>query len=267
MLETGVAGVPERQGPMDQRTPESHPNEDGAVESPRTRRSFVFFGALAGAALLARPARAQGTGRIRRVAEPKRPSPDYDVRVVTESVPALADWFNTNARLVRHITMGLTAGEIARANLLGYQEYLNQQLHPADLDDSALEAFVALKWPLLAQSSDTIFSSSQFTLQTQLQEATIYRAAFSQRQLFERMVEFWSDHFNIAFTKVGYLKIADDRDVIRANAMGKFRDLLRASAKSPAMMAYLDQNQSRRGAPNQNYARELMELHTLGVDG
>ena len=81
------------------------------------------------------------------------------------------------------------------------------------------------------------------------------------------MVEFWSDHFNISITKVGYLKAVDDRDVIRAHALGNFRDLLFASAKSGAMMAYLDQNQSRSGAPNQNYAREIMELHTLGVDG
>src|SRR5256885_13853924 len=94
-----------------------------------------------------------------------------------------------------------------------------------------------------------------------------YRAAFSNRQLFERMVEFWSDHFNIAISKVGYLKALDDRDVIRAHALGKFSDLLSASAHSPAMLAYLDQNLSRVGAPNQNYARELMELHTLGVNG
>src|SRR6185436_18146149 len=98
-------------------------------------------------------------------------------------------------------------------------------------------------------------------------EGTIFRAAFSRRQLYERIVEFWSDHFNIAFTKVGYLKVVDDRDVIRKYALGRFRDLLMATAKSPAMLAYLDQTQSRRGAPNENYARELMELHTVGVDG
>jgi uncharacterized protein (DUF1800 family) len=101
----------------------------------------------------------------------------------------------------------------------------------------------------------------------QLQQATIYRAAFSTRQLYERMVEFWSDHFNIYVGKVGYLKVIDDREVIRKHALGRFGDLVKASAKSPAMLAYLDQTTSRVGRPNQNYARELMELHTLGVDG
>jgi len=81
------------------------------------------------------------------------------------------------------------------------------------------------------------------------------------------MVEFWTDHFSIDMNKVGYLKVIDDRDVIRKHALGNFGDLLKASAKSAAMLGYLDQNLSRVGAPNQNYARELMELHTLGVDG
>jgi uncharacterized protein (DUF1800 family) len=68
-------------------------------------------------------------------------------------------------------------------------------------------------------------------------------------------------------TKVGYLKMADDRDVIRANALGSFPTLLKATAESGAMLVYLDQNRSRTPTPNQNYAREIMELHTLGVDG
>ena len=81
------------------------------------------------------------------------------------------------------------------------------------------------------------------------------------------MVEFWSDHFNIDYEKVGYLKTLDDRDVIRKHALGKFPDLLKASAHSPAMLEYLDNTRSRGRNTNQNYAREIMELHTLGVDG
>ena len=61
--------------------------------------------------------------------------------------------------------------------------------------------------------------------------------------------------------------MVDDRDVIRPHALGKFPDLLRASAHSGAMLYYLDQNTSRTPTPNQNYAREIMELHTMGVDG
>ncbi len=88
------------------------------------------------------------------------------------------------------------------------------------------------------------------------------------------MVEFWTDHLNIDLNKGDciYLKPSDDRDVIRRHALGKFRDLIRASATSPAMLVYLDgkSNKVRRGSkdvPNENYARELLELHTLGVDG
>jgi uncharacterized protein (DUF1800 family) len=83
------------------------------------------------------------------------------------------------------------------------------------------------------------------------------------------MVEFWSDHFNIFVEKGNcfYLKTVDDREVIRKHALGNFRDLVWASAHSPAMLTYLDNQSNHKGAPNENYARELMELHTLGVDG
>ncbi|MBK8794077.1 MAG: DUF1800 family protein [Holophaga sp.] len=64
-----------------------------------------------------------------------------------------------------------------------------------------------------------------------------------------------------------YLKTVDDRDVARAHALGSFRDLLWASAHSPAMLTYLDNQANHKGAPNENYARELMELHSLGVQG
>jgi uncharacterized protein (DUF1800 family) len=83
------------------------------------------------------------------------------------------------------------------------------------------------------------------------------------------IVEFWSDHFNIFVEKGNcfYLKTVDDRDVIRKNALGSFRDLVWASAHSPAMMVYLDNQANGKSHPNENYARELMELHALGVDG
>ena len=81
------------------------------------------------------------------------------------------------------------------------------------------------------------------------------------------MVEFWSDHFNQDIDKVQTLLVADQRDVIRKYAMTTFPQLLKASAHSASMMVYLDQNASSSKAPNQNYAREIMELHTLGVDG
>ena len=97
----------------------------------------------------------------------------------------------------------------------------------------------------------------------------IVRAVDSDRQLDEVMLDFWMNHFNL-FAGKGvdrFLITSYERDTIRPRMWGKFEELLMATAKSPAMLAYLDNARSRGGAINENYAREIMELHTLGVDG
>jgi uncharacterized protein (DUF1800 family) len=116
-----------------------------------------------------------------------------------------------------------------------------------------------------------------------LMESKLMRAVYSDRQLDEVLADFWFNHFNVYLDKGAdhYLITAYERDAIRPHVLGKFRDLLEATAKSPAMLFYLDNwqsvgpsapqarragNQPRRGL-NENYGRELMELHTLGVDG
>jgi uncharacterized protein (DUF1800 family) len=125
----------------------------------------------------------------------------------------------------------------------------------------------------------------------ELQEEKLLRAVYSNRQLEEVMTNFWSNHFNIYLRKNGEMPwylATYERDVIRPHAMGKFEDLLVAVAHSPAMLVYLDNQQSigphsvaamranagqKKSPPglkpglNENYARELMELHTLGVNG
>jgi uncharacterized protein (DUF1800 family) len=110
----------------------------------------------------------------------------------------------------------------------------------------------------------------------------ILRSVYSQNQLQEVLSEFWFNHFNVSFTKGNCAKYIPnyERDVIRPNALGTFEDLLMATAKSPAMLMYLDnfnsvaektttkaQTPKKRRGLNENYAREIMELHTLGVDG
>ncbi len=247
-------------------TPESSASSDATSTAERSsRRSFVFLGALAASALLPGAAKAQAKTRKRPVAEPV--DSEFPTVRQNESVAAFAEWETTLGRLVRRASYGATAAEVAKAKQLGFQGYINYQLNYTRIDDTAVETFVAQRWPLLSQTSDALFSADAGTVRSQLQEATIYRAAFSERQLYHRMVEFWSDHFNQDIDKVGYLLVADQRDVIRKHALGKFPDLLKASAHSASMMVYLDQNASRNKAPNQNYAREIMELHTLGVDG
>ncbi|HEY2866031.1 MAG TPA: DUF1800 domain-containing protein, partial [Pyrinomonadaceae bacterium] len=118
----------------------------------------------------------------------------------------------------------------------------------------------------------------------ELQRAKLLRAVYSERQLYEVMVDFWENHFSIFANKDAdrLLLTGFDRDSIRPFAMGRFRDLLGATAHSPAMLFYLDNWTSSvvhnypatkdrparsTGGINENYARELMELHTLGVGG
>ena len=178
-----------------------------------------------------------------------------------------AEWGTGVSRLVRRVTLGVNSAEIARANELGWQGYLNYQLNHTRIDDRSCESIVTGRWPISIISPDFLLNVNAAQAQTQLREATMYRAAFSKRQLFERMVEFWTDHFSQDIYKVQQLLVTDQRDVIRKHALGKFPDMVRASAKSAAMLAYLDQIVSKNTSPNENYAREIMELHTLGVDG
>jgi uncharacterized protein (DUF1800 family) len=117
----------------------------------------------------------------------------------------------------------------------------------------------------------------------ELAAARLVRAAWSRRQLQEVLVDVWLNHFNVYAGKsqVRWFLPAWERDVIRPHALGRFRDLLLATARHPAMLFYLDNwvsvrpglvipagpNAGRRAGLNENYARELLELHTLGVDG
>jgi uncharacterized protein (DUF1800 family) len=130
--------------------------------------------------------------------------------------------------------------------------------------------------------------NSSYQIASELSQAKLLRAILSERQLQEVMTDFWFNHFNVFIGKDSdqWYTTSYERDVIRKNSLGKFRDLLLATATSPAMMVYLDNWQSigpdsiangvnpahpkakkgNRGL-NENYGRELMELHTVGVNG
>jgi uncharacterized protein (DUF1800 family) len=112
-----------------------------------------------------------------------------------------------------------------------------------------------------------------------LMEAKLLRAVYSNRQLEQVLADFWYNHFNVFLEKGAdrFMVTAYERDAIRPHVLGKFEDLLRATARSPAMLFYLDNWESaapqspaaqrRKLGLNENYGRELLELHTLGVDG
>jgi uncharacterized protein (DUF1800 family) len=173
-------------------------------------------------------------------------------------------------------TFGPRIDERTQVAEIGLTAWIEEQLTPESIDDAPagwrIRRFDVLSMSAgqLRDRSDQLFDAyDPWPVANDFRQASLLRQIYSNRQLYEVMVEFWSDHFNISMQKgdCWFLKIVDDREVIRKHALGNFRDLLHASAHSPAMLVYLDNQSNLKDAPNENYARELLELHTLGVDG
>lgn len=222
----------------------AHEREGTVLEAPGvSRRALLGAGALAAA--FATATRAQ----------------QATVHVIADTDPT-----SLLEKLVDRITFGATPAELTLARTLGYEGYLEYHLDHLAIDDSACDAATAHLTTIGQQYLQLITQTSGF-VRNELIEHCILRAAFSKRQLFERMVELWTDHFNIDIETAQYYKTIDDRTVVRALALATFPQLLAASAHSPAMLYYLNNDVSTAGNPNENYARELMELHTLDVSG
>ncbi len=197
------------------------------------------------------------------------------------------------------LAFGARPGDVDRVLTMGVDRWIEQQLHPERIADRAVEARLA-KYETLTWSDDEAMEKIAMPLLearrakkdqknadddrsrrrmpreqrpqrivAELSAQRILRAAESERQLNEVMVDFWMNHFNVFAGKNldRFLVASYERDTIRPRIWGRFEDLLLATAKSPAMLVYLDNARSRNGAINENYAREIMELHTLGVDG
>lgn len=166
---------------------------------------------------------------------------------------------------------------------------LLRNMPPERLDNLAFELPEQARKGLFAAAPTDIrrkmllYAAPQRVVAQDLTEAKLYRAVYSNRQLQEVLSDFWFNHFNVFLDKGAdrYLVTAYERDAIRPHVLGNFKDLLQATAENPAMLFYLDNwqsvapNSDRRGAVrkkgmrglNENYARELLELHTMGVDG
>lgn len=155
--------------------------------------------------------------------------------------------------LLARTSFGATPDTLEQVRAIGWEAYVMEQLNPESIADPALEAVLA-DWTLESTRD--------------LQNYPLLHAVYSERQLLEVMTAFWDNHFNTYLPKHGRrdYELAEN-DAFRAHAFGKFRDLLAISAHSPAMMIYLDNHRSYKTDPNENYARELLELHTMGVDG
>jgi uncharacterized protein (DUF1800 family) len=174
--------------------------------------------------------------------------------------------------LLRRATYGPTASMRGLIRSAGAGEWLDRQLNPASIPDAG-GATIARMFPRLrlttAQVRQQFQDNDQWKVMYDLVAAHIGKAIWSERQLFEVMVDFWSNHLNINCPNgdVWDTRHRYDADVIRANALGNFGTMLAASAFHPAMLRYLNNADSTKDQPNENYARELMELHTVGVNG
>ncbi len=234
----------------------------------------------------------------------------------------------TVTHVLNRIAFGPRPGDVDRVRGIGLDRYIEQQLRPDRVPDPGMDARLA-NLTILRMSSREIAKEIEEpqiearkakkagdaptapdmranSVVLELSQQKVLRAIYSERQLQEVLTDFWFNHFNVDARKgpVRFMLPEYERDVIRPHVLGKFRDLLEADAKSPAMLFYLDnwmsadphgphlkvppprivrgafgptlvqppprmpaQNPNGPKGLNENYARELMELHTLGVDG
>jgi len=308
---------------------------------------FLVALALAGAAVLAPSPAAQGTPlpevlshAAKRIELSKAFRGNLPITELTEEEAVL--------HALNRLAYGPRPGEVERVKQMGLEQWIDRQLHPERIDDSAVQARLE-QYPAIRMSTEELLARyprpqqvakregltlEQYQQQQrearqngdmramenrpqaivlELSEAKLTREIYSERQLQEVMDDFWFNHFNVYAGKgpERWFLPAYEREVIRPHLMGKFRDLLYATAKSPAMLFYLDnwlsvdprafavhqgqlqafrqrllmrfggdpdmmmrrnpnaasqQKGPQRNGLNENYGRELMELHTLGVD-
>lgn len=214
-----------------------------------TRRDAVALGGLATLA-----AGCGVTTRLAAVASPRAEA------VTPARAPA--------AHVLGRAGFGHSPESLAEVESLGVQPWLAAQTAATDAEPAILQQELA-RLDVLHFSPWELRDWPERSVVEQLQRQALLRATHSPWQLRERMVDFWSNHFNVYAKKgmAAYRKTLDERTVVRPHVFGKFRDMLFASARSAAMLVYLDQQASTDAHPNENYARELLELHTLGVDG
>ncbi len=163
--------------------------------------------------------------------------------------------------------------------------YVQQQLNPDLIDDSDFESrYNAAGFETLHKSQEQLYADhiagNPYDSNNdeywkwyskpayELVDATILRAVYSKKQLVELLADFWHNHFNIYFWQDDGvpLLVSYNRDVLRRHMLGNFRQMLEAVASHPSMLYYLNQNNSSDAGPNENFARELFELHTLGAE-
>jgi uncharacterized protein (DUF1800 family) len=216
-----------------------------------------------------------------------------------QAVIAPSEWPDDSAavqmRVLNRVTWGASRASFAEIRRAGTARFIAGQLAPAgdarlppevqaridamaisqrSMVDLAAEmaqkrrAFQALS-PEERKPAQQAYQRELTRLGREAQARMLLRALYSPQQLKEQMTWFWLNHFSVFQFKLNVRALVADYEehAIRPHALGRFRDLLGASARHPAMLLYLDNARNAAGHLNENYARELMELHTLGVDG
>jgi uncharacterized protein (DUF1800 family) len=216
--------------------------------------------------------------------------------------------------IANRLGFGPAPGDLAHIAASGFESWLENQLHPQPSQTSADVAAVLKSLPSFGKDCATLYEQYWWRAQVpdpkalpkeqkkelkkrerrvmvESQTARLARAVGSPWQLHEALIEFWFNHFNV-YEKKGPIRIwvgAYEEEAIRPHVLGRFSDLLLATARHPAMLIYLDnarnmapqtnakqndaivrsnpKGKSKTHGINENYAREVMELHTLGVDG
>ncbi|HLX17252.1 MAG TPA: DUF1800 domain-containing protein [Bradyrhizobium sp.] len=213
---------------------------------------------------------------------------------ISGSAARAADLTQHDMFLLDRLTWGVNTSSAAHLQAVGSERWLNEQLHPAansalpEPARSQIEAMadvhkycfdILVSFEQQARSANQVADPDQRKAAQQVYQQAmnerarqaasraILRALYSPDQLRERMVWFWFNHFNVHQYKANLRILVGDYEdrAIRAHALGKFRDLLAATLHHPAMLRYLDNTDNAAGHLNENYAREIMELHTMGV--
>ena len=250
-----------------------------------TRRRLLFSSGLAGVAAVTYALATENTDTVQ--AQSVADGAPH-MRSTGERATAVAAMPNLPPLAIialNRMGFGPRPGDIAAFNALGatpedcLNAYVEQQLHPEAIEDGACEAIISsYGFTTLGKSQAQLWADhvkkpgipygERIQPVEETRKMTFLRACHSSRQLNEVLADHWHNHFNIfgwdSWTAPMFVHY--DRDVIRANMLGNFRTMLEAVATSPAMLYYLDNQSNSGGNPNENYARELFELHGMGAE-
>jgi uncharacterized protein (DUF1800 family) len=235
------------------------------MKPPVNRRELLQRGVVAGAAGVALLAEAGCTDIRLQASKITGPEPNIFVPLPSEAILA-----NGVLHASRRVGFGPRPGDLAHIAEIGARNWIEEQL----ADSKEMEEDPAVGWRVNGldtqqterDAPDALFSMSYEQLLLETQQSAILRAVYSRHQLRENMADFWTNHFNIYAPKSdGQAMVPVDAETVIRSNIWNFPQMLMASAKSPAMLNYLDNKLNHRGVANENYARELLELHTLGV--